>query len=181
MEKTKIVINRKSVMGGSAVSCVVKIDDSIVGKIANGKQFECEVENGEHIISISMWKKETIIKVNINGENANFMTKFNAKTSKMDIYANGEKLPEEKVQAHSTSKADANSISSVNLRPGTITCKVCGAAISPRAKRCPHCGEPTPAEKVSQTAIGCVVGPFIAILILILVCIFIGFFAGFLG
>lgn len=59
----------------------------------------------------------------------------------------------------------------------TITCKTCGAEISPRAKRCPHCGEMTPNEVFSQIVIGLLVAPFIAILILIAI----GFYFGWFG
>ncbi len=58
----------------------------------------------------------------------------------------------------------------------TITCKTCGAEISPRARRCPHCGEMTPGETFSQTVIGCLFAPFIVILILIAIGFYIGFF-----
>lgn len=47
----------------------------------------------------------------------------------------------------------------------TIICKTCGAEISPRAKRCPHCGETTPNELIGQIVIGFLIAPFIAILV----------------
>ena len=66
--------------------------------------------------------------------------------------------------------------SNEKMQKKTITCKTCGAEISPRAKRCPHCGEMTPGEMVGQTVIGCLVAPFIVILIFIAIGFCIGFF-----
>lgn len=59
----------------------------------------------------------------------------------------------------------------------TITCKTCGAQISPRAKRCPHCGEMTPGEVVGQVVIGLILAPFIFILILVAIVFYFGWFA----
>lgn len=56
----------------------------------------------------------------------------------------------------------------------TITCKTCGAEISPRAKRCPHCGEMTAGEIFGQIVKGLILAPFIAILILIAGCFYFG-------
>lgn len=58
-----------------------------------------------------------------------------------------------------------------------INCKTCGAEISPRAKRCPHCREMTPGELFSQIVIGLMIAPFIVILILIAI----GFYLGWIG
>lgn len=59
----------------------------------------------------------------------------------------------------------------------TITCKTCGAEISPRAKICPHCGERTPGELVGQIVTGLILAPFIGILIFIAI----GFYFGWFG
>lgn len=59
----------------------------------------------------------------------------------------------------------------------TIICKTCGAQISPRAKRCPHCGEMTPGEVVGQVVIGLILAPFIFILILVAIVFYFGWFA----
>ena len=66
-----------------------------------------------------------------------------------------------------------------NFNSKLIVCKACGREVSRKAKKCPHCGEPTPNEKVNQFAIGCVTAPFIAILILIAIGFYIGFIGGF--
>ena len=58
----------------------------------------------------------------------------------------------------------------------TITCKTCGAEISPRAKRCPHCGEMTPGEVLCQVAMGLILAPFLGILILVAIGFYLGWF-----
>ena len=58
----------------------------------------------------------------------------------------------------------------------TITCKTCGAEISPRAKRCPQCGEMTPGEVLGQVIKGLILAPFLGILILIAVGFYLGWF-----
>lgn len=58
----------------------------------------------------------------------------------------------------------------------TITCRTCGAEISPRAKRCPYCGEMTPGEFLGQIVIGLITAPFIAILILIAIVLYVVLF-----
>lgn len=58
----------------------------------------------------------------------------------------------------------------------TITCKTCGAKLSPRAKRCPHCGEIMPGEALAKTTIGCITTLFIVIIIIVLFLYFGGFF-----
>lgn len=60
----------------------------------------------------------------------------------------------------------------------TIKCKTCGAEISPRAKRCPFCGEMTPSEVVGQVVLGCLLAPFILILVVIAIVFFLGLFGG---
>ena len=58
----------------------------------------------------------------------------------------------------------------------TITCKTCGAEISPRAKRCPHCGEMTPGEVLGQVIMGLILAPFLGILILVAIGFYLGWF-----
>lgn len=58
----------------------------------------------------------------------------------------------------------------------TVTCRTCGAEISPRAKRCPHCGEMTPGEIVGQAIVGLIMAPFIVIAILIAIGFYFGLF-----
>lgn len=58
----------------------------------------------------------------------------------------------------------------------TITCKTCGAEISPRAKRCPHCGEMTPGEVLGQVVMGLILAPFWGILILVAIGFYLGWF-----
>ena len=42
-----------------------------------------------------------------------------------------------------------------------VNCKTCNAQISPRAKRCPYCGEMTTNEKIVQILLGILFAPFI--------------------
>lgn len=58
----------------------------------------------------------------------------------------------------------------------TTACKTCGAEISLRAKRCPHCGEMTPGEVLGQVVMGLIFAPFWGILILVAVCFYFGWF-----
>ena len=58
----------------------------------------------------------------------------------------------------------------------TITCKTCGAEISPRAKRCPHCGEMTPGEVLGQVIMGLILAPFLGTLILVAIGFYLGWF-----
>ncbi len=64
----------------------------------------------------------------------------------------------------------------VHKKKKTVACRTCGAEISPRAKRCPHCGEMTANEILAQTIIAIVVAPFIVILIYIAISFYINFF-----
>ena len=57
MEKTKIIINRKSSFVGSAVKFKVEFNGNKVGEIANGKSIEIETIEGEHKLKISFGKK----------------------------------------------------------------------------------------------------------------------------
>lgn len=82
-------------------------------------------------------------------------------------------------QTISENNAKTNSFAQMKANKNIIVCKTCGAKISRRAKRCPHCGERTPGETASQIAIGIIVGPFIAILILVGIAFWFGFFGGF--
>lgn len=86
----------------------------------------------------------------------------------------------EKRRQHKTisiEKTNKETQNCFSLNKRTITCKVCGKEISPRAKRCPNCGEMTPNEKISQTVIALVVSPFIALLILLAVGFYFGLFS----
>lgn len=87
----------------------------------------------------------------------------------------------ERTKVQGSSRLDTHK-SSLNAlkRKKTITCRTCGAEISPRARRCPHCGEMTPAEVFSSTVTGCVLAPFLAIIILIAIAFYFGFFSWFL-
>ena len=58
----------------------------------------------------------------------------------------------------------------------TITCKTCGAEISPRAKRWSHCGEMTPGEVLGQVVMGLILAPFLGILILVAIGFYLGCF-----
>ena len=57
-----------------------------------------------------------------------------------------------------------------------VNCKTCNAKISPRAKRCPYCGEMTTNEKIVQIILGVLLAPFIGILILIALSLYFGWF-----
>lgn len=58
----------------------------------------------------------------------------------------------------------------------TITCKTCGAEISPRAKKCPHCGEMTPGEVLGQVIMGLILAPFHGTLILVTIGFYLAWF-----
>lgn len=58
----------------------------------------------------------------------------------------------------------------------TFNCKTCGAEISRKAKKCPHCGEPTPGNTLASVVSGLIFAPIIVIFILIAICFYIGFF-----
>jgi len=176
MEKTRIIINRKSSFVGSAVKFKVEFNGNKVGEIANGKSIEIETIEGEHKLKISFGKKITEAIIMVSGDDViTLNTKINVNTSKVDIYSNDNKLINTKIDKHTT---NISSVPKKNKK--TINCKTCGAEISPRAKRCPNCGEMTPGELVSQTAIGCITAPFIAIVILIAIAFYFGFFGGLL-
>lgn len=58
----------------------------------------------------------------------------------------------------------------------TITCKTCGAEISPRAKRCPNCGEMTPNELLRLIILGLVLAPFIILILSAITGFYVGWF-----
>ena len=81
--------------------------------------------------------------------------------------------------------AHANAVRAGSAAPEKIfgravTCKTCGARISRRAKRCPHCGEMTQGEVLSQAIIGLIAAPFILIAILIAVAFYLELFSFFI-
>ena len=175
MENYSITINRLSSMIGCAVKYKVKVDDVQVGEIANGKSLQLSVSQGEHKIEIGPWKKTTIIYINAI-KDINLTTKVKKSTGGVDILTDDASIIVNK-SSHQGNETNKN----IDFqKKKTITCKTCGAEISPRAKRCPHCGEMTPGEVIGQTAIGCITAPFIFILILIAIGFYIGFIGGFL-
>ena len=72
---------------------------------------------------------------------------------------------------------------SVFRRRKTITCRTCGAQISPRAPRCPHCGEKPLGTALGDGLANFIKGliflPFWIILIAISIALYLGFFLQF--
>lgn len=81
---------------------------------------------------------------------------------------------EEEESENSSKQVYYQNPSYINSR--TIICRTCGARISPRARRCPHCGEMTPMETAGQVLKGILLAPLLFIVILIAIGFYIGFF-----
>lgn len=177
MRQAEVRISRKKQRIGSLAVYRVLVDGVDVGEIKNGKELSFKICEGNHDLSfVSFGKVQKIFNLTIQPENEpiHMELKINRATGKPEITS-------EDILIHCFDAGTSCPAHTVQKKKKTITCRTCGAEISPRAKRCPNCGEMTPGEVVGQTVVGCLFAPLILIGILISVGLYFGFFAGLLG
>lgn len=159
----KIVINRASSFIGCAVVYDVWLVNKYVGKLHNGEFLEIPIDIGIHRITFSQAtcllinnQKDVFFDVVVNNTNETVALECKFKQNGLSIkYAdNAPHIPtfseDEKYDSTVYDEYSDDFPQYENYIEyddyqmyckNTVTCRTCGAKISPRAKVCPYCGE----------------------------------------
>lgn len=153
----KIIIERKKSMFGVMVDFDVYLMNNYVGKLKSGTTIEIPVGIGKHKLCFNAnfnvgKNRDTFFEAVVNGENEIVVlrAKFDMNGKFVVFYAdNAPHIP-----TFETTECRCNPIFEPNENTTrkfeskyrakckrTVTCRTCGAEISPNAQCCPHCGE----------------------------------------
>lgn len=191
-----IIINRASSFVGCAVVYDVWLVNKYIGKLGNGETLEVPANVGVHKLSFSEVKclsignrQNVFFDVVINDVEETVELKCGFKIGLKEAvftvrYAdNAPHIPTfiEKTQYNSAMHNESSQYDDyLTYRRNTVTCRTCGARISPRAKKCPHCGEKplgvAIGDGISSLLKGIIMFPLIIIAILIAVVFYSGLF-----
>lgn len=150
----KIIIKRKSTFIASLVKHDVYLMNTYIGELKNGGVMIIPAGVGTHRLFFKEKRKNytTIfdVVVNYDSEVVKLKTRYSVDGYLVEYADNAPHIPtygnsmttdfKQNTSYNSFEFAGSQTQNFNKKRKKTVTCRTCGADISPRAQKCPHCG-----------------------------------------